>query len=306
MENTDSVKEVKKNKSNFFVYIIFFVIFFAIGFVVGLFGVSKFLDKEEENTGNDNPPVVQEGPEDITQNTDYNDLVSNLYGFMEKNVAFYDSKGINTSTMSNDLKLYFAYQDVIKNNLKQSDTLNFTHGATIRFCSYANATYNFVVDQAADGVVSNTCSMERINPQDLKNSYKKLFNEENIDVSVNFQPKKDKLCVIDEQGYLCGNVLDESGYTGALESRFTIQKVTKDEDGTIVIYERGYLVDNRSNVKNSNSEYENYYLHSSDSVFYYYELKSADNLTFKHTFKTNDGKNYYYVSSVVDKVEKES
>ena len=185
MENKDVVKEVEK-KSNFFVYIIFFVIFFAIGFVVGLFGVSKFLDKDDEVDGNENTSVVEEGPEDITQNTDYNDLVSNLYGFMEKNVAFYDSKGMNSSVMSNDLKLYFAYQDVIKNNLKQVDSLNYTHGAEIRFCSYANATYNFVVDKVTDGVVSSTCSMERINPQDLKNSYKKMFNEENIYVLVNF------------------------------------------------------------------------------------------------------------------------
>ena len=63
------------------------------------------------------------------------------------------------------------------------------------------------------------------------------------------------------------------------------------------IYEKGYLIDNRSNVDNPTDQYDNYYLHSFDSTNYYYELKSADNLTFKHTFKTEDRQNYYYVST---------
>ena len=108
------------------------------------------------------------------------------------------------------------------------------------------------------------------------------------------------MCVSDGDFIICGNVVDNSGITGALESKFSVIKVTKDEDGSINIYEKGYLVDNRSNVIAS-GQYENYYLHSSDSDAYYSELRNADNLTFVHKFKTDDKKNYYYVSTVLYK-----
>ena len=87
------------------------------------------------------------------------------------------------------------------------------------------------------------------------------------------------------------------GYSGELESKFDVIKVTKDSSGTIIVYEKGYLVDNRSNVNDPFDQYDNYYLHSSDSNEYYYELKSADNLIFKHTFKTDDKENYYYIGT---------
>jgi hypothetical protein len=137
----------------------------------------------------------------------------------------------------------------------------------------------------------------RISIAKLKELNEKLFNDEILDTSVPFNVDLDKKCVIDLNDYVCGNVTNVYGYTGELESKFDILKVTKDSAGTVIIYEKGYLVDNRSNVDNPTDQYDNYYLHSSDSKDYYYELKSADNLTFIHTFKTDDGENYYYVST---------
>ena len=100
--------------------------------------------------------------------------------------------------------------------------------------------------------------------------------------------------------YICGNIANNN-VTGDLESKFTILKVTKDLDGTIKIYEKGYLLDNRSNVKAQHPGYDNIYLHSTDSTEYYYELRNADNLTFVHTFKENDNQEYYYVGTMLEK-----
>ena len=60
-----------------------------------------------------------------------------------------------------------------------------------------------------------------------------------------------------------------------------------DED--IVITEKGYLYDNRSNLTTPD---KNYYLHSSDSTEYYFELKSSENLYFIHTFVKNQDGSY--------------
>ena len=146
--------------------------------------------------------------------------------------------------------------------------------------------------------VSTTgCTVNRISKALFLDINQKLFNDELIDTSVNFDIDITKKCVLDGESYLCGAVQNISGYSGALESNFEVVKATKDVDGTIIIYEKGYLHDKRSNVDNLTDQYDNYYLHSSDSKEYYYELKSSDNLTFKHIFKTDDSEEYYYVST---------
>ena len=82
---------------------------------------------------------------------------------------------------------------------------------------------------------------------------------------------------------------------GEVVSKFEIVKVTIDDNNTITIYDKGYLLDNRSDVEIV-GDYKNAYLHSYDASEHYYELKSSDNLTFKHVFNNIDNK-YYYVSS---------
>lgn len=290
------VKEKKGKKSGHTIRNIFlFIIFLAAGFALGYFGTMKYLEYQEKNNNTDDD-IVENGPKDITDDEQSKELINNLYATINGDPLFYTSKGINISTLDNTSKLKLVYNSIIANNKGTQETMqSLWWGAS-------NCDYDFVTNASEDlNVPTNECSVVRISRSAFMDTNKKLFNDEILDTSVTFNPTSEKKCMIDPNNgdsYICGNVVNQTGVTGSLESKFTIQKVTKDEDGTIVIYEKGYLVDKRSTV---GTEYDNYYLHSSDSTDYYYELKSADNLTFKHTFKTDDRVKYYYVSTEIDK-----
>ncbi len=296
MENVETpetnVEKKKVGQVPKFVYIIIILIFLAAGIGIGIFATTKYLkDKEEKEYV---PSVVEneEGPIDITNDENSKDLINNLYSTINGNIMFYNSKGISVSTMDNTSKLKLVYGYLVAKNVGKSEQI------TSLFVGSTNCANEFVTDPGVNTSVStNLCTVTRISKAEFMNANKVLFNDEVLDTSVIFSPGRGKSCAVDGDSYICGNVLDNVAYTGELESKFTIEKVTKDEYGTVEIYERGYLVDKRSNVNNPNDQYDNYYLHSSDSKDYYYELKSADNLTFKHIFKTNDKKNYYYVST---------
>ena len=288
--NQEVMVEIKK-KNNTFKYIIIFVIFFAIGVSGGIFGAIKYKEYKEEK---DYVPeeIIDQGPKDITEEKESQELINSLYSVINGNVMFYTTKGVSVSTMDNTSKLTLVYNYLNANKIGTSETLQ-----SAWIGSFTCFNESFITDSSDNPLVStNKCTVTRINKNEFINANKKLFNDEILDTSVSFSPIKGKNCVVDGESYLCGNIADNSGITGELESKFTIEKVTKSDDGTVEIYEKGYLVDKRSNINNPNDQYDNYYLHSSDSTEYYYELKSADNLTFKHTFKSINN-NYYYVST---------
>lgn len=285
--------EIKKEKNNkhLFRNIILFVVFLIAGVAIGYFGTSKYLEYKEneqnvDNNNNDNEPV------DITEDEQSKELIESLYASVEGNPMYYSTNGVNISTMDNSTKLALVYDYLVTNQQGTSENIDaIWYGAS-------TCNYDFQINEITDPYnPSYICSVLRLDKSLFTQTSKKLYNDESVDVTGEFIPIDGKKCVTDvnnENNYLCGNVAKTSDVTGNLESKFTITKVTKDENGTISIYEKGYLVDKRSNV---GDQYDNYYLHSSDSTDYYFELKSADNLTFKHTFKTNDRLNYYYVSS---------
>lgn len=279
-----------KKKNNKLKYFIIFILFIGIGIGLGVFGTTKFLEYKNDNN---NEPVVEEGPMDITESDKYQDTINNLRNILNGNPIFYSTKGINASSLDNTTRLNLIYEYIINNNMATVETLPIDYiGATT--CN----NNVFTVDTTlGDGTVSNICTINKVSKATFLDINMQLFNDEVLDTSVNFNVGIDKKCVLSNDMYLCGNTVNMSGYTGELESKFNVVKVTKDESNTIVIYEKGYLIDGRSNVDNPTDQYENYYLHSSDSKDYYYELKSADNLTFKHVFKTDDKEKYYYVSS---------
>lgn len=286
--------EVKTNKQNNLIkYIIFGIIFLIAGIVVGYFGATKYLEKKEEEPSNNQ---IEEGPKDITKETVYQSLISNLYSFIQDNTLFYDSRGISVGTMDNGTKLNYIYEYAMAKNLYTTETLNMT---TVNHCDN-----NFIVDVNENPTLpSIVCTVNKIKADDLKNISKEIFNDSTLITSNNFNPTNSKSCIYDatSNNYVCGNILSNSVDSGKLLPKFTIEKVTMADDKEIVIYDKGYLVDTRDKVKELNDNYENHYLHSTDSTDYYYELKSADNLTFKHVFRTDDGENYYYVSSSVSK-----
>lgn len=277
------VKEEKSN--NVFKYIFLFILFLGIGIGLGIFGAKKYLDSKKT----EEEPVIQQGPEDITNVDEYKQLVNKLHGFVNQYSIFYTTKGVEASKMSNLDRLIIVY-DYAKSNAKTTEEkLSAVLGTK-------NCLDKFALDDPnANAWNTNSCTVNKVETKMMKEFNKNLFNDDLIDVSVEFTNSQGKLCIVKENYYLCGNKKDYIDQ-GKLEVNFDVVKVTKDK-GTIVIYDKGYLLDNRTSTIMSNDGHDKHYLHSSDSNEFYYELKSADNLTFKHTFVTTDRVNYYYVST---------
>lgn len=289
-ETSSKENKVSKKDNHLFKNIIIVIVFLAIGISVGIFGTLRYLDYKKELEEAEQVENVDEGPEDITEDEDSQGLIQSLLKILDGNTMFYSTKGVSVSTLDNTSKLKLVYNNIVDNKMGTSEE---KQSLWIGSTSCDNV---FITDVGENPLIStNKCSVYRISKETFKKVNKTLFNDDILDTSVEFQPYDGYKCVLDGESYVCGNVAKTSDITGELISKFDILKVTKDEDGTIEIYEKGYLVDKRSNVNNPNDQYDNYYLHSSDSKEYYYELKSADNLTFKHTFKTIDRQNYYYV-----------
>ncbi len=278
----------KEKKSNFFKYILLFVLFLAVGIVIGVYGAMRYMAKKDNNEPMNNVPEIK----DITNDSVYQNTINSLYSIVNNNSIFYSSKGVDIGSIDNSNKLSLIYQYILSNNEYTKETLN---KIDANYCDY-----NFILDSSGDAnIPSLVCTVYKFKKEDVTSLGKKLFNDSTIIVDGNFNPSSTELCVSVDDSYICGNIA--TAQSGTLEIKFNIQKVTMNTDGTIEIYDKGYLNDKREGVDNPNDQYDNYYLHSSDSTEYYYELKSADNLTFKHTFKTDDNANYYYVSTEVFK-----
>ena len=286
-EFNDSVSLEKTNRNNnIFKYILCFILFFAGGVILGIFGTKKYL--ENKNSITETPEGVVTDITDITESSEYKDTINELYSLMSTSVDFYSTKGFDIEKMTNDDKLKFIYNYLISKEIVSEVTINSLYYGSL------NCNYNFVVDPVKAGsYVSTACSVYSIPTTTIVENYKKLFGNESIDVSLNFAPSSTKSCLIENGTYVCGNIASQSLVSGALNSKFEIVKVTLDKDGTIIIYDKGYLVDTRSTIMNPNDGHDNF-------TEYYYELRSADNLTFKYTYKKGDDSNYYYLNTVME------
>ena len=280
----------KKNKKS--KYIISFLLFFFIGGVLGGFGTYKTLGMNEEKVEKVEKKKEKE-PDllDITKDPDYVELINNLHDYLSKDVMFYSSTGVDIEKVSNDNKLRVTYEYMENKNLFATDTLQPSYYGSLTCMN--NLSLDVIV--ASDGSLSNgtVCTVNTVSLENFINHYKKIFNDENIDVSQPFNPRSTKSCVIIDNSYQCGNINNSSQVTGSLDSKFEVIKAIKEKD-KITIYDKGYLVDTRSSIVNPDDGHDNYYLHSSDSTTYYYELKSSDNLTFAHTFVKDKENNYRY------------
>lgn len=284
-------EKTSKKKGSKFKYFIIFLFFIVAGVGLGIFGTTKYL---EYNDKKEDKPVVEEGPIDITDDEKYAEQLGYLLSYLNADPLFYSTTGVLASKLDNTSRLILIYEYIFNNELGTSELLQpYYYGA--------NTCYNgtFVTDSLVNVPASTVsgCTVTRISTSFFEEFNNKMFNDELIDTSVNFDIDITRKCVLDGESYLCGNVQNMSGYSGKLETNFEIVKATKDEDGTITIYEKGYLHDKRSYVDNLTDQYDNYYLHSSDSKEYYYELKSSDNFTFKHIFKLSESDEYYYLST---------
>ena len=282
----------KRKKSGGFKKFLLFIIFLAIGCGGGYYIAKEYLLKEDS----DIPIATELGPKDITNSSEFGDTINSLYSFLQKNVYLYDSKGANSNSISNEIKLNLAFDYVINN--KMSTIPNNWYGSI-------NCDYNFLIDTVdnEDGTATNMdyCKVYIITKDSLNNAIKNTFRDTSVDMIDDYSPKNGYSCHIQEDGtYMCGKVVNSNLSSGEIVSKFEIVKVTLDDDNTITIYDKGYLQDTRSNIV-TNPNYSNYYLHSYDSTEYYYELKSKDNLTFKHVFVLDDNGKYYYVNSEVVK-----
>ena len=296
MEKNTSTVEENKKKSPVLKNILLFVIFFILGGVLGYFATTKYLDSKKEEVVSENSSIT-----DITENSEYAKTIETLHNFILSNTIFYNSKGVDASSINNNVKLGMIYNNIMNDkSLFSVETIPTIRDDSGWYTTCANEfTSNLNNGNALDS--TNVCSVNRISKDNIIKISKNLFNNEVLDLSVSFNPVNNIKCVVDNQSYLCGTISVSNEVTGELKPKFEIKKVTIDLDGNLKIYDKGYLADTRSDKINQNGQYDNYYLHSSDSTAYYYELKSADNLTFVHTFKTDNNKDYYYVSSKVEK-----
>lgn len=280
-------KRKKKGSKGF----ILFVIFFAIGIFVGVYSTKLYLDKNN-NDKEETISIIDNI--DITDKSEYQNLINELYGSLKGNSEFYKTSGVNLDTMNNSFKYGLLYDELISSQKYVSETLT-----TIYYG--ANVCLNdFLADYVEGYTISNTCTVKKILISDLVDLYKKKFNKEDLDTTSTFYPTDTVKCIVEGEYYVCGDVNALTGVTGTLDTRFSIEKVIKDNKGNVYIYDKGYLIDTRSTVPLIEGV-DNYYLHASDLSDYYYELKSADNYTFKHTFILGEDNNYYYSKSELNK-----
>lgn len=285
-----NVESTEKNKKmNILKNGLLIAVFLVVGLAIGIYGTNKYLEakeKESSNSNQDNWPI------EITNKSEYAENIKDLYAIVSGNSKFYTTVGVSYEKMSSAEKMTYIYNNLIANNIGENVNLD------VPYFGSAVCNYDFLINAPeSQFAVSTICTVIKINGEEFKKVATKLFNDNNIELINEFSPIDGKKCVSENGYYLCGNVTNYNNITGSLESKFEILKVTLDKDDTINIYDKGYLVDKRSNVANPDDGYDNYYLHSSDSTQYYYELKSADNLTFVHKFKKNDSGKYYYVST---------
>ena len=281
----DNIDKKEKKKGDIRGVILFFV-FFVIGVAVAIFGTTHFLESKEKETEQGVPAVEQI---EITSKSEYQDIINELYERVKGSSEYYTSKGVSVDTMDNNFKYGLLYENIVSKSKYVEEKMVPSYFGAAECSGY------FILD------VNDTtgCSVYKISKENMNNSYKELFNLNELDTSISFYPSSTRLCVPIDSYYYCGNIYSISNVTGNLDTRFSVTKVIKDAAGYIYIYDKGYLIDNRSTVIKVDG-ITNYYLHSSDSTEYYYELKSADNLTFKHTFKLGDNEEYHYVSSEVE------
>ena len=286
-----SNKKNKKSKKGFLVVIIF-VLFFAVGAVSGVFGTKYYFDLNKEEEAGEDFVVAKE--KEITTKQEYQDTISKLHSYIKNYAEFYDSKGIELSTMDNNLKFRMIYNLVVADKLGVNETANVTYyGSGV--CENG-----FLADVLDQGIPSTVCTVQKYKKEDFLLKYNAMFAKSEFNLNVEYYPTDNKKCVPYEEHIYCGNINNITGITGELAPRFTINKVMIDDDN-IYIYDKGYLIDGRSNVPRVEGQ-TNYYLHAFDSAEHYYELKSADNLTFKHTYRMQeDGKYYYLKTELVTK-----
>lgn len=283
---------IEKSKTSGVIKNIILIVFFLIiGFFIGSYVTNKYLESREDEVIDNN----DQWPIEITSKTEYNEQVDELYSIVRGNPDFYSTKGLAYNEMNDNDKLIYIYNNLIANSIGENVTLNSTY--------YGSPTcdYGFIVDSSTNSSVSLLCTVIKLSKDEFESVASTIFNDKELNTNIEFLPTSGKKCVVSEDSYLCGNVNLGDSITGSLETKFEIYKVTKDKDDTINIYDKGYLIDKRSNVINPDDGIDNYYLHSSDSTQYYYELKSADNLSFIHTFKKNENGKYYFVSSTLYK-----
>lgn len=280
------MEEVSRNNS--IKYILCIIFFFFLGCAIGIIGTKKFLNtKTNEKQSNPTTGVV-----DITESSEYQATIEKLHAIVNKDSIYYSSLGFDPISADNDFKLKFAFSSVFSNQ-------NYTTESWYAIDWFSGVCANdFLVDLLETGQSTGGCTLYRMAPDVIRNAYMTTFPQATLE-TVEFLTNDGKRCFLDEYGYLCGTVTRDV-VTGELTPKFSIVKVLRDEDGTIRIYDKGYLEDNRSNVVNPDDGIDHYYLHSSDSIDYYYELKSADNLTFVHEFQLDENRNYYYVKSYLE------
>lgn len=278
--------EEKKEKSNALRYILLFIVFFLIGAGIGYIGARSYLasrDKTEDKSNANNDA----NDTDILKDEKYSDTVDRLNKILSSSPLFYNTQGLSIDTIDEETKFTLTFEYLFKNDKATLSSLITNAGNT------CNSVY--VANMNDDGSFGSQCNIYYVSVDDINqfvsDTLNSTVNLKEVEVANNYY------CALEDNKYTCG-VSANNYYVGSLEPHFDTERMVLKDNGDIVVYNKGYLVDTRSNRVNGGS---NNYLHSSDSLDYYYELKSSSNIEFKHTFKKNSNGSYYYYSSEVNK-----
>ena len=104
--------EVEQKGNNVFKYIVLFIVFLGLGVIAGFFGTKKYLASKQND---EDTPVVDSGPEDITNLEEYSELIDKLHAMVDGYSIFYSTSGISVAKMSNDTRLAYIYDYLDKN-----------------------------------------------------------------------------------------------------------------------------------------------------------------------------------------------
>ena len=222
--------------------------------------------------------------------------VKELYSYLGSNdlsicngLVVYSDKEVTVSSLEEQDKLCIAYSLINKDKIS---SLKLSPEKNKDKCNVAE-----LIDFPVDDKDANMCNITKFSAQDIKDNYKKIYNQELKDLS-SFNYDIRFICMSDGEFYYCGS-LEEFTVTVGSEPKVyrSIEKVL-DKGNTIEIYDYFIKVINKECYSNYTTDNKNDLCSSKfDEGKVYYKFLKKYGTHYKHTYiKDNDG-NYHWSKS---------
>ena len=229
-----------------------------------------------------------------TLKTDSNEI-KELYSFLGSNdlsicngLMIYSDKEINVDSLSEQDKLCIAY------SLMDSEKIS---NLKITPEKEKNCNISDAIDFPIDDKDANMCNVTKFAVQDIKDNYKKIYNQELVNLS-SFNYDIRYICKSDGEYYYCGS-LEEFTITVGSEPKVyrSIEKAVE-KDNTIEIYDYFLRVINKECYSDYVTEIKNDKCTSKfeeEKVNYKFLKKNGTH--YKHTYVKDSNGNYHWSKS---------